>query len=145
MQGKTDSKLIRNGNQILRTFGPDDTPVSVPDFLYCRIRSGDTGPRAISALRIKEFLSIEIADCEMCKIDVADIPCKRVRGIAVYAFTEKSELEAELASVSGLQISGVVPPFGLVIGMVEIIAREFITVAGPRRFELSETGWRREK
>src|SRR5713101_1786536 len=141
MQGKTDSKLIRNGNQILRTFGPDDTPVSIPDFLYCHIRSGDTGARTIRALRMKESLSIEIADREVREIDVADIPCTHVRGIAVYAFTEKSEFEAELAAVRGLQISRVVPPFGLVIGMGEIIAREFVTVAGPRRFELSESRW----
>src|ERR1700745_2735715 len=98
-----DGKLIRNCSQILRAFGPDDTPVSIPDCLQRSVSSGNSGAGAIGALRMKEFLAIEIADREVREIEVADIPCRHVRRITVHTFAEKSQFEAELASIRGSQ------------------------------------------
>src|SRR5229473_967034 len=52
--------------------------------------------------------------------------------------TDGRKFGFELAAICALQISCVVPPLSLVVRMVEIIAREFVTVPRKRRFELSE-------
>src|SRR5581483_8022609 len=35
-------------------------------------------------------------------------------------------------AISGLEVAGVVPPFGSVLGMVEVVARKFVAIAGQR-------------
>src|SRR5260370_4822895 len=87
---------------------------------------------------MKELLADEITDREMCEIQVADIPAGIVRGIAAHPFTEESQFESKSAPFRGLQISGVIPPFGLKIRMAEIIAREFKTIPGYGRLELRQ-------
>ena len=49
---------------------------------------------------------------------------------------EERELEAETMAVGRLEVPGVIPPFGAVVGMVEMIARELVMVSGLRRLVL---------
>ena len=45
---------------------------------------------------------------------------------------EEGKLKTEATAVCGVQISGVVPPFGLEIGMIEVIAGKLVTIARQR-------------
>ena len=61
----------------------------------------------------------------MRQIEIANIPDGWLSaGIAIDALAEKRQLEAEAMAVGGLEIAGVIPPLGLEIGMIEMIARE---------------------
>jgi hypothetical protein len=57
------------------------------------------------------------------------IPSGIFRGIAIGSFSKKGEFKSEAATIFRLEIPGVVPPFGLKVGMTKMIAREFIVVA----------------
>src|SRR5258707_2424593 len=81
-----------------------------------------------------ELPAIEIAEREMRKIEVLHIPVRlRIfRGLAAESFAEKSQLKPKMPAFGGAHVAGVVPPFGLKVGMVEMVARKFIAISGQR-------------
>jgi len=88
--------------------------------------------------RVEELLAVEVADGEMSEVDVTQVPGGGLRGNAADTLTEESQLETELFAFGGLQIAGVIPPLGLVVGMIEEVAREFEAVARERGLKLCE-------
>src|ERR1700689_2527862 len=66
----------------------------------------------------------------MCHPDVAHIPDFGRLFVAVDAYAEESQFESETPAFGGFEIAGVIPPLGLKIGMVEVVAGELIVVAG---------------
>src|SRR6516162_2747435 len=78
----------------------------------------------------------------MRQVKIADIPYRRFRKLTAHALAEKSQLKPEVAPVSAGDVSGVVPPFRLVVGMIEIIARELEMVTRQGGPELRQAGLR---
>src|ERR1700741_3390110 len=120
---------------------PDGAPITVPDFFLCSVGSGDSRSGAIGAFSVEELFAVEVADGEMSQVNVAQVPGGGFRGIPGDALAEESQLEPELFAVGGLQIAGVIPPLGLVVGVIEEVARECETVAGERRLKLCERAY----
>jgi hypothetical protein len=73
---------------------------------------------------------VEIAECEMCEVDVVDIPRGLLHRIAGDGLAEKGKFEAEAVTACGFEIAGVVPPLGLEGRMSEIVARECVAITG---------------
>ncbi len=66
----------------------------------------------------------------MREIEVAHIPRGVLRGVAADSLAEEGQLETEAAAVGGLEIAGVIPPLGGEVGMIEIVVRKGVVVAG---------------
>ena len=92
-----------------------------------------------------ERSSIEIAQGQMREIKIADVPQRCVRRITIECLTEKCELEAKTMAIGGPYVAGVVPPFGLEIGMAEVIARKFIAIAGQGQAKFLTGGWQEQE
>jgi hypothetical protein len=65
----------------------------------------------------------------MRKIDILYIPGSSFGGIAADGLTEEGQFESEAVALACPQISRVVPPLGLKVRMIEMIAREFVAVS----------------
>ena len=81
---------------------------------------------------MKEPPAIDVAQRQMRHPDIANVPHRRLLRAAIHALAEEGQLEAEAPAFSRVQIAGVVPPLGLKIGMIEVIARKFVVIAGKR-------------
>ncbi len=69
----------------------------------------------------------------MREVEVVDSPGGGVGGIVlVLTLAEEDEFEAVAMAVGGMEIAGVIPPFGAEIRVLEMIARELVMVAGER-------------
>ena len=77
-----------------------------------------------------ELAAADIAQCQMSHERIRRGPVGGFLRFASQRFAEKREFEAEFVAIGRPQISGVIPPLGLKIGMVEIIAGKFVMVAG---------------
>src|SRR5256885_7027233 len=119
--------------------GPNHTPIAIPYFLQGRVGSGDPGAGAVGAFDVKQFFLREIAHCEVRQVKIPHIPSRSLGRVSSDAFTKKRKLETKRAAVCRLQMSGVVPPLGLIVGMAEVIAWELVTIAGERRFKLRDS------
>src|SRR2546430_17674671 len=73
--------------------------------------------------------AVEIAQSEMGEIDIPQLPGSRLRRIAANSLPEESQLKSKPVAIRRFQISSVVPPFGLIVRMIEVIAREFVAVS----------------
>src|SRR2546429_9494645 len=65
----------------------------------------------------------------MGEIEIPQFPGSRPRRIAANSLPEESQLKSKPVAIRRFQISSVGPPFGLVVRMIEVIAREFVAVS----------------
>src|SRR5258706_4440581 len=90
---------------------------------------GIAGPGSLVSFRVKNLPAIEIAQREMSEVEILHLPGRDLLGIAADGLPEESQFESKPPAVSRFQISGVVPPLGLKIRMIEMIARKFVLVS----------------
>src|ERR1700677_1562095 len=107
---------------------PLDLPVAVPDARVLGAYPGDAGAGSIRALGVVEMPAVEIAEREVCEIKIAHVP-RALLCFPVCALAKKCELETESVTVGRCDVARVIPPLGLIFGMVEVVARKFIEVA----------------
>src|SRR5260370_22120623 len=65
----------------------------------------------------------------MREVEIPHLPDGGLRGIAADGLPKESQFESESPAVRGFQIPSVVPPFGLKIRVIKMIARKFVTVS----------------
>ena len=96
-------------------------------------RAGDARTRTVEALVIPEALAIDIGQRQVRQIQIVDAPDGRVGGVAlVLALAEEDQFEAVAVTVPGVDVARVIPPLGAEIGVLEVVARKLVAVAGQR-------------
>src|SRR6516164_438852 len=75
----------------------------------------------------------------MRQVNVSGIPGRRFRGVTANALAEESQLKPEVVPISAGDVPGVIPPFRLIIGVIEVVARKLVMVTRQRSLEFSET------
>src|ERR1700746_3617950 len=81
----------------------------------------------------------------MRNVEILYVPGGRLRRIAADGLPEERQFESEAPPVRGLQIPGVVPPLGLKVRMIEMIARKFVTVSRQGRAVLRRERLQKEQ
>src|ERR1700741_2167313 len=66
----------------------------------------------------------------MGQVNILDVPRRGFLCISADGLPEKCQFESVVMTVGGFQISGVIPPFGLKVGMIEIVSGKFEMIAG---------------
>ena len=84
-----------------------------------------------------ESARVNVGQSQMGEIDLIGTP-NGIGGIGcgfgeVEGLAKEGEFETVAMAGGIVKIAGVVPPFGLVIGVVEVIGGELIVIAGKRR------------
>src|SRR5437016_8252791 len=92
-----------------------------------------------------KLTTFEVAQREMREIDIPQFPGSSLRGIAANSLPEESQLKSKPVAIRRFQISGVVPPFGLIVRMIEVIARELVAVSRQGGSVLSGKRLQRQK
>jgi hypothetical protein len=128
VQREVKLKALIDGMQLLVAAVPLDLPVAVPDATEGFVHRGDARDGAVGALGMVKLASIKIAQREMRQVEILHFPSAGLCGIAAYSLAEESQFESETVAVRGFDISGVVPPFGLKIRMIEMVAWKFVVV-----------------
>src|SRR5262249_2275001 len=77
---------------------PAHPPILVPDPLLHLAHACDPGASSIHMFHVIELSTFQIAERQVCQIDVTDIPRSGLSRRAIHSLPEKRELEAELAS-----------------------------------------------
>src|SRR5260370_34728973 len=90
---------------------------------------GDARARSIGSFRMIKLFAIQIAQCEMREVEILNVPGRSLRRIAADGLPEECQFESETPPVRRFQIPSVVPPLGLKVRMIEMIARKFVTVS----------------
>src|ERR1700730_42790 len=116
--------------QLLLLVLPLDLPVAVPDAALRFANSRDPRACAIGALRVVEAAPLEIAQRQMGEIQIPHVPAARSCRVAIDTLAKECQLESEAMPVGGFEVAGVVPPFGLEVGMIEMIAGKFVVITG---------------
>jgi hypothetical protein len=75
-------------------------------------------------------LTIKVAESKMSKIQIASGPGRILWLVASQSRPKESEFKAEAMAIGGAQISRVVPPLGLKLGMIEVITGKLVVVSG---------------
>jgi hypothetical protein len=131
-RGSMASHLLRASAEI-----PLHAPVAVPDARLVEGRAGQARARAVQALGVQVLAAVDVAQGQVREPRVAHVPhgCGFLApvGAAVDAPAEEGQLESEAPAVFVAEIAGVIPPLGLKFGVIEVVARELIAVAGQRR------------
>src|SRR6266852_617514 len=112
------------------TAAPLNLPIAIPNAAEGFVHVGDARARSVCALRMEKLPAIEIAQREMREVEILHIPDANLPGIAADGLAEEGQFESEAVALGRFQISGVVPPLGLKVRMIEIIAREFVAISG---------------
>jgi len=76
-----------------------------------------------------KLTAIEITYSQVSQVQIVNIPRRRFSGITINCLTEKRQFKAEAMTIRCSEIACVVPPLGLKIVMVEMVAREFVMIA----------------
>ena len=105
-------------------------PVAIPDAVGCFACSGDAWAGAVGALGVIEVATVEVAEGEVREVEILRVPGGVFCGVAREGLAEEGEFEAETVTVRRLEIAGVIPPLGLEIRVIEMVAGEGIAVAG---------------
>ena len=91
------------------------------------------GTRTVEALVVAEALAIDIGQRQVRQVQIVDAPHGRVGGVAlVLALAEEDQFEAVAVTVTGVDVARVIPPLGAEIGVLEVVARKLVAVAGQR-------------
>src|SRR5580704_11235603 len=130
LHGESQFELWIDRLERLLVAVPLNLPVAVPDSSVLGADSCDGGPGTIRAFGVEEVAAVEIAKREMREIEVAHVPGIRLRCVAIYALSKKGQFKTKVTTVGGSDVAGVIPPFGLIIGMIEMVARKFVAVSG---------------
>src|SRR5271166_5005662 len=117
---------------------PLHLPIAIPNFLFFQVHSGNSWTGAIQPLGVIEALAIDITQGEMRKVEVANIPIALRLAITIHLLAKEGQLEAKAMPVGGLEIAGVVPPLGFVIGMIKVVARELVAITRQRLLVLGK-------
>src|SRR5687767_10763955 len=108
-----------------------DTPPIDPDVEMVLRRTGlpQAGPALL--VRIMKPTIAEIAHSKMSQVQVCNSPLRR-QGFCLFAWhaaTKEGEFIAEWPSILRRDLAGVVPPFGAILFMRPMIARECVSIA----------------
>ena len=96
-------------------------------FCSCMAGSCKAWSGTIQALGVIKTAAIDIAQCQVREINVAEHPRSPASAASrVDALPKECQLKAESMAVRRFEIAGVIPPLGFVVGMIEVIAREFV-------------------
>src|SRR5208282_1709432 len=101
--------LVDSLQPLIRTF-PQNLPVAVPDAAAGLADAGNSRTGTIHSFRVIKLLAIQIAEGEMCQVNVLDVPRCSLRRITAYRLAEKRQFESVAMAVRRFQISGVIPP-----------------------------------
>src|ERR1700733_5281925 len=137
-------KLVCNAAQFLFRLGNVHLPITVPyspclGWSRLGIHASNAGAGAIEPFFTIEVLSVHIAQRDMRHPQIVHKP----RAVAVgtrNALPKEGQLKAEPVAVRRLYISGVVPPLGLVVLMVEVVSRKLESILGLRDFVVLRGG-----
>jgi hypothetical protein len=77
-----------------------------------------------------KVLTIKVAESKMSKIQIASGPGRILWLVASQSCPKESEFKAEAMAIGGTQISRVVPPLRLKLGMIEVITGKLVVVSG---------------
>src|SRR5262249_41377857 len=125
LQRKRKLKLFALCGKLLRSVSiPARRPISIPDLSFFRADSRDSRSGAIDPFGVVKLAAVEIAQCQMCQIEIFDVPRAAFRFASIDRLTEKSKLKAEGMPIGGLHIPSRVPPFCLKFGMGEKVPRK---------------------
>src|SRR5712664_2465326 len=122
-------EALVNRFQFLVAIMPLTLPIDVPDAAEGLVHCGDARAGSIRSFRMIKLSAIQIAQSEMREVEILHVPSSGLSGITADGLPEESQFESEPPAVNRFQISGVVPPFGLKIRMIEMVAREFVAVS----------------
>ncbi len=129
MQRQVQLKALIDRFQLLVAAVPLNLPIAIPDAAEGFFHPGDAWAGTIGSFRVIKLPAIEIAQREMSEVEILHLPGRDLLGIAADGLPEESQFESKPPAVSRFQISGVVPPLGLKIRMIEMIARKFVPVS----------------
>src|SRR5271169_1051800 len=129
MQSEGKRKTLVDGLQHLIVAIPGYFPVPVPDAALLLVNACDAGSRAVGAFGVIKLFVIQIAERKMSQIQIPKIPSFLFSGIAAHTLAEKRQFESEPMPIVRRNVSCVIPPFRLKLGMIEIIARKLVWVA----------------
>src|SRR5712664_510685 len=129
VQGQMQLKARIESLQIQVVAVPLNLPIPIPETTEGFAHRGDAWAGTIGAFRMIELTAIQIAQSEMREVEILHVPSRGLSGITADGLPEESQFESEPPAVNRFQISGVVPPFGLKIRMIEMVAREFVAVS----------------
>src|SRR5438552_3303008 len=108
---------------------PLTLPIAIPYAAERFAHRGHPWAGSVYSFGVIKLTTVQIAQREMRKVEIFHIPRGGLRRIAVDSLPKKSQFESEPPSVCRFQISRVVPPFGLIIRMIKMIAGEFVAVS----------------
>src|ERR1700686_2290191 len=132
VQGKMQLEALVDRLQLLRLTLPGNLPIAIPDALIAFADPGDSRPGPVGAFGMKELAAIQITQCQMSEINVAHVPGICFSVIAARGAAEKRQLKSKTAAIASFHVSGVVPPLGLEIRMIKVVARKRVAVARKR-------------
>src|ERR1700738_2886919 len=113
MEREVKRKALVDRFQDLRVAAPCNLPIAVPDSTVRITCAGQPRACAGGALRMKEFVAVQIAQREVRKIQVAHFPSAGCFGVAIDTQPKKRQLKPKTMPVSRLDVAGVIPPVRL--------------------------------
>src|SRR5579872_1563381 len=124
-------KFVGSGLQDLPLALPFRGPVPVPDALLLEAGTRDSGTGAGQAAITVKLMAINIGNGEVSQVKVVDAPCRAIGDRPFpLPLAEKYQLETKALSRRVVKVSGVIPPLGAEIRMVEVIAWKRIAITG---------------
>src|ERR1700719_2857479 len=132
LHGEMQLKALVDRLQLLRLTFPGNLPVAIPDAPILLADAGDSRARAIRAFVMEKLAALQIAQCQVSEITVSHVPGIDLAGFPIRAAPEKCQFKSKTAAILSFHVSRVVPPFGLEVRMVKMIAGKFIAVAWKR-------------
>src|ERR1700756_331455 len=105
-------------------------PIAIPDCFCLLVSTRDAGTCAIRSLHMIKVLTIKVAESKMSKIQIASSPERILGLVASQSCPKESEFKAEAMAIRVAQISRVVPPLRLKLGMIEVITGKPVVVSG---------------
>ena len=133
LQAQFEREVVRYGPQLLRCAVADvRPPVAVPDCFLRLIRARHSRSCPVQSLGVKEPPAVDVAQRQMRHPDVAHVPHIRLLRAAIHALAEERQLEAKFAPFGRVQVAGIIPPLGLILGMIVVIARKLVMITGKR-------------
>ncbi len=124
LQREMQREAIVERLQILRLTLPGNLPIAVPDAPTAFANARDSRSGSIGALRVQKLAAIQIAQRQVRQVQVADVPRICLRVFAIHPLEEKRQLKSKTAAIRSFYVPRVVPPLGLEVRMIKVIARE---------------------
>lgn len=114
-----------------RRLVPSHFPIAVPDAGLVEAGARYARSGSVQPLAVAETDSVDIGQRQVRQVQIVHAPCGGiVRGAAALPLPEEDQLESVAMSVARAEVPSVIPPLGAKVGVVELVARELIVVAG---------------